>query len=141
MVYKINGCRKITDIKVTMGVRTPRATATAQPQQETEFSKALLLCPALVELGEALKGSCPPDDCVIYRNVYEMYCEKLADYRRIVAACPNLSDSTTRALEQAIRKDELQLYDMWKENIAVNRKREAIRSEKERMARITAETI
>jgi len=79
----------------------------------------LILCKALAELGEALKEDCPKNDCVVFRNTYEIYCELFADYRRIKDAVSGLSGGTIRAIEHAIRKSELQLYDMWANNYAI----------------------
>ena len=44
------------------------------------MTDTLILFKPLAEFGEALKKECPNNDCVIYRNVYERYCEEYADY-------------------------------------------------------------
>ena len=70
----------------------------------------LILCKALADFGEALKKDCPKNDCTIYRNIYERYCEEYADYKRITEAIAELSDTTRRALEHAIRKCDWLLF-------------------------------
>lgn len=47
------------------------------------MTDTLILFKPLAEFGEALKKECPNNDCVIYRNIYERYCEEYADYKRI----------------------------------------------------------
>jgi len=79
----------------------------------------LILCKPLADLGEALKKECPQNDCIVYRNKYESYCELYADYARIKAAVADLNSVTIRALEHAIRKSVLDLHEMWAENYAV----------------------
>lgn len=86
----------------------------------------LILFKPLAEFGEALKKECPNNDCVIYRNVYERYCEEYADYNRIKEAFADLSEATVRALEHAIRTSEKELYAMWFENYAVLKQRAAL---------------
>ena len=86
----------------------------------------LILCKALADFGEALKKDCPKNDCTIYRNIYERYCEEYADYKRITEAIAELSDTTRRALEHAIRKSEMELYEMWAGNYAVVKQRVAL---------------
>ncbi len=90
------------------------------------MTDTLILFKPLAEFGEALKKECPNNDCVIYRNVYERYCEEYADYNRIKEAFADLSEATVRALEHAIRTSEKELYAMWFENYAVLKQRAAL---------------
>ncbi len=90
------------------------------------MTDTLILFKPLAEFGEALKKECPNNDCVIYRNVYERYCEEYADYTRIKGAFADLSEATVRALEHAIRTSEKELYAMWFENCAVLKQRAAL---------------
>lgn len=86
----------------------------------------LILFKPLADFGEALKKECPKNDCAIYRNIYERYCEEYADYKRIKEAFADLSEATVRALEHAIRTSEMELYKMWFENYAVLKHRAAL---------------
>ena len=86
----------------------------------------LILFKPLADFGEALKKECPQNDCIVYRNIYERYCEKYDDYKRIKAAVADLSDATIRTLEHGIRADEKELYEMWAENYAVLKCRAAL---------------
>lgn len=90
------------------------------------MTDTLILCKSLVDFGEALKKDCPKNDCVVYRNIYERYCEEYADYQRIKTAIPDLSEATVRALEHAIRTSEKELYGMWFDNYAVLKQRAAL---------------
>lgn len=90
------------------------------------MADTLILFKPLADLGEALKKECPKNDCMVYRNVYERYCEEYADYKRITEAFTDLSEVTIRALEHAIRQSELELYKMWAENYAVLKRRAAL---------------
>ena len=90
------------------------------------MTDTLILCKSLADFGEALKRDCPKNDCVVYRNIYERYCEEYADYQRIKTAIPDLSEATVRALEHAIRTSEKELYAMWFENYAVLKQRAAL---------------
>lgn len=86
----------------------------------------LILSKSLAEFGEALKKECPNNDCCIYRNIYERYCEEYADYNRIKRAFADLSEATVRTLEHAIRTSKKELYAMWFENYAVLKQRAAL---------------
>lgn len=90
------------------------------------MGNTLILFKPLAEFGEALKKDCPKNDCVVYRNTYEQYCEAFADYKHIKEACDGLHDTTIRALEHAIREAELTLHEMWANNYAVLKQREAL---------------
>ena len=90
------------------------------------MTDTLILFKSLADFGEALKKDCPKNDCVVYRNIYERYCEEYADYKRIKEAFGDLSEATVRALEHAIRKSEKELYEMWFENYAVLKQRAAL---------------
>ena len=85
----------------------------------------LILCKSLADLGEALKKDCPQNDCIVYRNIYERYNRLYADYARIKEAFADLDEATIGAIEHAIRKSELDLYEMWESNYAVWRYRAA----------------
>lgn len=87
----------------------------------------LILFKPLADFGEELKKECPNNDCIIYRNIYERYCEEYADYKRIREAVPDLSQSTIRALECGIRSSERELHKMWSNNYAVLKQREGCR--------------
>lgn len=87
------------------------------------MTDTLILYKSLADFGETLKKDCPKNDCVIYRNIYERYCKEYADYQRIKAAVPNLSEATVRTLERAIRASEKDLYEMWFNNSAVLKQR------------------
>lgn len=86
----------------------------------------LILFKPLADFGETLKKDCPKNDCAIYRNIYERYCEEYADYKRITETIVDLSEATIRALERAIRHSEKELYSMWFENYAVLKQRGAL---------------
>lgn len=73
------------------------------------MTDTLALYRALADFGEALRASCPHNDCTIYRNTYEMYCEAYEDYKRIKETLPGIHDVTIRALESSIRKRESQV--------------------------------
>lgn len=90
------------------------------------MTDTLILFRPLAEFGEALKKECPNNDCTIYRNIYERYCEEYADYKRIKEAFTDLSEATARALEHAIRTSEKELYAMWFDNYAVLKQRAAL---------------
>lgn len=90
------------------------------------MTDTLILFRALANFGEALKKECPQNDCIIFRNIYERYCEEYADYKRIKEAFADLSEATVRALEHAIRTSEKELYAMWFENYAVLKQRAAL---------------
>lgn len=90
------------------------------------MTNTLILFKPLADFGEALKNECPQNDCIVYRNIYERYCEEYADYKRITEAFADLSEATIRALEHAIRQSELELYKMWAENYAVLKRRAAL---------------
>lgn len=90
------------------------------------MTDTLILFKSLADFGEALKKDCPKNDCVVYRNTYERYCEEYADYQRIKAAVPDLSEATARTLEHAIRASEKDLYEMWFNNYAVLKQRAAL---------------
>ena len=90
------------------------------------MTDTLILFKSLADFGEALKKDCPKNDCVVYRNTYERYCEEYADYQRIKAAVPDLSEATVRTLEHAIRASEKELYEMWFNNYAVLKQRDAL---------------
>lgn len=90
------------------------------------MTDTLILCKSLADFGEALKKDCPKNDCVVYRNIYERYCEEYADYQRIKTAIPDLSEATVRALEHAIRTSQKELYGMWFDNYAVLKQRAAL---------------
>lgn len=136
----VEGLGRITRLEVAERGKGP-INPWEQPKQEREIPNTLYLFRPLAEFGEALKESCPPNDCIVYRNIYEMYCERLADYKRILATCPDLAEDTVRVLESSIYGLMKQLHDMWDTNIAVNRKREAMRHEKEQKARIAAKAM
>lgn len=84
----------------------------------------LIFFKPLTDFGEKLKKECPDNDCIIYRNIYEIYCEKCVDYKRIREAVPDLSQSTIRALERAIHSSQKELYEMWTNNYAILKQRE-----------------
>lgn len=90
------------------------------------MTDTLILFKPLADFGEALKKDCPKNDCIIYRNIYEQYCEEYADYKRIKEAFADLSEATIRTLEHAIRTSEKELYKMWFENYAVLKQRAAL---------------
>lgn len=90
------------------------------------MTNVLILFEPLANFGEALKKDCPKNDCVIYRNIYERYCEEYADYQQIKATVPNLSETTIRTLEHAIRASEKELYEMWFNNSAVLKQRDTL---------------
>ena len=90
------------------------------------MTDTLILFKSLADFGEALKEDCPKNDCIVYRNIYERYCEEYADYKRIKEAFADLSDATIRTLEHAIRTSEKELYAMWFENYAVLKQRAAL---------------
>lgn len=90
------------------------------------MTDSLILSKSLRDFGEKLKEDCPKNDCVIFRNIYETYCEEYADYKRIMEAFTDLSSSTIRALEHAIRTSEKELYNMWFNNYAVLKLRIAL---------------
>lgn len=90
------------------------------------MTDTLILFKPLADFGEALKKECPKNDCVVYRNIYERYCEQYADYKRIKEAFTYLCDATIRTLEHAIRASEQDLYEMWFNNSAVLKQRDAM---------------
>ena len=90
------------------------------------MTDTLILFKPLADFGEALKKECPNNDCIVYRNIYERYCEEYADYKRIKEAFADLSEATIRTLEHAIRTSEKELYTMWFENYAVLKQRAAL---------------
>ena len=83
------------------------------------MTDTLILFKPLADFGEALKKDCPKNDCIVYRNIYERYCEEYTDYKRIKETFADLSEATIRTLEHAIRASEKDLYAMWFENYAV----------------------
>lgn len=90
------------------------------------MTDTLILFKPLADFGEALKKDCPKNDCIIYRNIYERYCEEYTDYKRIKETFADLSEATIRTLEHAIRASEKELYAMWFENCAVLKQRDAL---------------
>lgn len=86
----------------------------------------LILFKPLADFGETLKKECPQNDCIIYKVEYERYCELYADYKRIKASVGNISETTVRVIEHAIRQKELELHRMWSENYAVLKHRQSI---------------
>lgn len=90
------------------------------------MTDTLILFKPLADFGETLKKDCPKNDCIVYRNIYERYCEEYADYKRIKEAFVDLSEATIRTLEHAIRTSEKELYAMWFENYAVLKQRAAL---------------
>lgn len=95
-------------------------------KEQFKMTDTLILFKPLADFGEALKKECPKNDCAIYRNIYERYCEVYADYKRIREAFADLSEGTVRTLEHAIRTSEKELYTMWFENYAVLKQRAAL---------------
>ena len=89
------------------------------------MTDTLILFKPPADFGEALKKDCPKNDCIIYRNIYERYCEEYTDYKRIKETFADLSEATIRTLEHAIRASEKELYAMWFENYAVLKQRAA----------------
>mgnify|MGYP000762002424 CR=1 FL=1 len=90
------------------------------------MTDTLILFKPLADFGETLKKDCPKNDCIVYRNIYERYCEEYADYKRIKEAFADLSEATIRTLEHAIRTNGKELYAMWFENYAVLKQRAAL---------------
>lgn len=86
----------------------------------------LILFRPLADLGEALKKECPQNDCISYKVEYERYCELYADYQRIKEAVGDISETTVRVIEHAIRQKELELHRLWSENYAVQKHRKSI---------------
>ena len=76
-------------------------------------------------LGEMLIQDCPNNDCIVYRNVYEMYKEISADYERLSGT---ISDTTAHALESRIIKLHKELTEMYFSNYAVQEYRKACRA-------------
>lgn len=72
-------------------------------------------------LGEALKAECPKNDCIVYRNVYEMFTELEADREKVMGI---VSDQTIRVIERAMLAHMKTLNDMFFDNYAVKKYRE-----------------
>jgi len=87
----------------------------------------------MADLGEAMVENCPDNDCIIYRNAYNIVCRQQMDYFHIIARCPDLSDHTLSALESSIRKNLCFLSELFYGNYAVEKyKKELFITKKEK---------
>ena len=86
-----------------------------------DFPDGLCLCPGMVYVAEHLMEECPEDDCKVFLNIFNDYCQSVNQYMRIKQE--GITVTLDMAMYNGLVKRRTALDFMYFNNFAISRYR------------------